>query len=240
MFPRLVMAVPIAALVLGSSTACATKKFVRTSVGEVNEKVDTLGRSLEETQERTRKNETAIADVDKRAQAAATAASTAASAADQKAAAAGQSAQQANTRAGEAATAATTANAKAEEVDKFAKRMVYEVTLSEDQGNFKFGKTDLPDEAKAKLDEMVTAIKADPKGAYFEIEGHTDNVGTSDINERIGMERAEAVKRYLYEQHQVPLHKMNVISYGESKPIAPNNKRDGRAQNRRVVIKVLV
>jgi outer membrane protein OmpA-like peptidoglycan-associated protein len=53
------------------------------------------------------------------------------------------------------------------------------------------------------------------------------------------MERAESVKRYLYEQHQIPLHKMNVISYGEEKPVAPNNKRDGRAQNRRVVVKVL-
>jgi peptidoglycan-associated lipoprotein len=47
------------------------------------------------------------------------------------------------------------------------------------------------------------------------------------------------VKRYLYEAHQVPLHKINVISYGEDKPVSPNNKRDGRAQNRRVVIKVL-
>ena len=53
------------------------------------------------------------------------------------------------------------------------------------------------------------------------------------------MERAEAVKRYLYEQHQIPLHKMNVISYGEDKPVSPNNTSDGRAQNRRVVIKVL-
>ena len=53
------------------------------------------------------------------------------------------------------------------------------------------------------------------------------------------MNRAEAVKRYLYEQHQVPLHKINVISYGEDKPAAPNKTRDGRAQNRRVVIKVL-
>jgi outer membrane protein OmpA-like peptidoglycan-associated protein len=239
MFPRLVMAVPIAALVLSGTTACATKKFVRTSVGEVNEKVDTLGRSLEETQERTRKNEAAISDVDKRAQAAASAASTAASAADQKAAAAGQSAQQANSRAGEAATAATTANAKAEEVDKFAKRMVYEVTLSEDQGNFKFGKADLPDEAKAKLDEMVTAIKADPKGAYFEIEGHTDNVGATEINERLGLQRAEAVKAYLYEQHKIPLHRMNVISYGEAKPVEKNNTSKGRAMNRRVVLRVL-
>ena len=53
------------------------------------------------------------------------------------------------------------------------------------------------------------------------------------------MERAETVKRYIYEQHQVPLHKINVISYGESKPVAPNNTRAGRAQNRRVVVKVL-
>ena len=50
---------------------------------------------------------------------------------------------------------------------------------------------------------------------------------------QLGQERAESVKRYLYEAHQVPLHKINVISYGEDKPVSPNNKRDGRAQNRR-------
>jgi outer membrane protein OmpA-like peptidoglycan-associated protein len=237
------MAVPVAALVWGGTTACATKGFVRTSVGEVNEKVDTLGRSVEETQERTRRNEGRITEVDTRVTQVdqkAAAADQKATAADQRAAAAGQSAQLASTRAGEAATAASTAQSRADEVDKFAKRMVFEVVLSEDQGNFKFGKTDLPDAAKARLDEMVTAMRSDPKGAYFEIEGHTDNVGETAINDRIGLERAEAVKRYLYEQHQVPLHKMNVISYGETKPVAPNNNRDGRAQNRRVVIKVLV
>jgi outer membrane protein OmpA-like peptidoglycan-associated protein len=74
---------------------------------------------------------------------------------------------------------------------------------------------------------------------YFEIEGHTDNVGSAEWNETLGMERADAVKRYLYEQHQVPLFKMNVISFGEGKPVAPNNTRQGRAMNRRVVIKVL-
>jgi outer membrane protein OmpA-like peptidoglycan-associated protein len=47
------------------------------------------------------------------------------------------------------------------------------------------------------------------------------------------------VKRYLHEQHQIPLHKINVITYGEEKPAAPNNTRAGRAQNRRVVVKVL-
>jgi outer membrane protein OmpA-like peptidoglycan-associated protein len=75
--------------------------------------------------------------------------------------------------------------------------------------------------------------------AWFEIEGHTDSAGPTEFNERLGMERAEAVKRYLYEQHRIPLHKMNVISYGEEKPAGPNDTREGRAQNRRVVIKVL-
>jgi peptidoglycan-associated lipoprotein len=215
------VAIPIAMLVLGGSTACATKKFVRTSVGEVNDKADSIGKAVEETQERTRQNEGRIAAV------------------DQKADQAAQSAQQANNAAGEARNAADVAASKADAVDKASKRLVYEVVLSEDQGNFKFGKTALPDEAKAKLDDMIAQLKADPKGAYFEIEGYTDSVGDKKMNERIGLERAEAVKRYLYEQHQVPLHKMNAISYGEEKPIAPNTTKAGRAQNRRVVIKVL-
>jgi len=222
------VAVPIVALAIAGSTACASKKFVRTSVGEVNDKVDSLGRSVEETQQRTRQNEGRIQEVDQRAQAA------------------GQAAQQANSAAGQAQSAANAAGtradaagAKAEAVDKASKRLVFEVVLNEAEGNFKFGKADLPDEAKAEIDKMIEQLKADPKGAYFEIEGHTDNVGGPAINQKVGLERAEAVKKYLYEQHQIPLFKMNVISYGEEKPIAPNKTKDGRAQNRRVVIRVL-
>jgi len=225
MFRKFFVAVPLVVLAIGGSTACATKKFVRTSVGEVNEKVDSQGRSIEETQERTRKNEGRITEVDAKA-----------AAADSKAVAANEAAAAARS----AATAVgTEANTKFDAIDKASKRLVYEVVLSEDQGNFKFGKTVLPDEAKQKLDEMVAHLKQDPKAIYLEIEGHTDNVGDKRINEKIGMERAEAVKRYLYEQYQIPLHKMNVISYGEEKPVAPNKTKDGRAQNRRVVIKVL-
>jgi peptidoglycan-associated lipoprotein len=225
MFRKFFIAVPIIVLAVGGSTACATKKYVRTSVGEVNEKVDSQGRAIEETQERTRKNEGRIAEVDTKAQAAA------------------QSAQAANDAAAAAKNAATAvgteANGKFDAIDKASKRLVYEVVLSEDQGNFKFGKTTLPDEAKQKLDEMVAQMKQDPKNIYLEIEGHTDNVGDKVTNERIGLQRADAVKRYLYEQYQIPLHKMNVISYGMEKPVAPNKTKAGRAQNRRVVIKVL-
>jgi peptidoglycan-associated lipoprotein len=229
------VAIPVAVLAVGGSTACATKNFVRTSVGEVNSKVDSMGRSLEETQERTRRNEGRIAEVDTKAGAAQQSADKANTAANQ----AGTAASAASSAANAAASTASTAVSKADAVDKASKRLVYEVVLSEDEGNFKFAKTELPDEAKAKLDSMVAMIKADPKGAYFEIEGHTDNVGDPKTNERIGLARAESVKRYLYEQHQIPLHKINVISYGEQKPVAPNKTKAGRAQNRRVVIKVL-
>jgi peptidoglycan-associated lipoprotein len=225
MFRKFLIAVPIILLTVGVSTACATKKFVRTSVGEVNDKVDSQGRAIEETQERTRRNEGRIGEVDQKAQAAA------------------QSAQAANAAAVAARTAADTvgteANAKFDSIDKASKRLVYEVVLSEDQGNFKFGKTTLPVEAKQKVDEMVSKMKQDPKNIYLEIEGHTDNVGDKATNEKIGLARAEAVKRYLYEQYQIPLHKMSVISYGMDKPVAPNKTKAGRAQNRRVVIKVL-
>ena len=233
MFRKMFMAVPIAVFAVGGSTACATKKFVRTSVGEVNAKVDSLGRSLEETQERTRQNEARIIEVDQKAQAAA-------GQAQQAAGRAQTAADGANTAAAAAANTASTAVAKADAVDKATKKLVFEVVLNEDQGNFKSGIAELPDEAKARLDQMIAAIKADPKGAYFEIEGHTDNTGGKDYNHKLGMDRAESVKMYLYEQHQIPLHKMNVISYGQEKPVAPNKTREGRAQNRRVVIKVLV
>ena len=221
-------AVTLAGLVTVGLPACATKGFVRNRVGEVNGKVDNLSTSVEQTQERTKKNEAAISDVDQKAQAAN--------------AAAGQAQNSANAAGTDAKAAAARANAvgtKTDELDKASKRLVFTVVLSDDEGQFKSGKADLPDEAKAKIDDLVQKLMADPNGAYFEIEGHTDSVGGKEINEKIGLERAEAVKRYLYEQHQIPLHKMNVVSYGMDKPVASNKTKDGRAQNRRVVIRVL-
>ena len=218
---KVMVAVPVLALALGGTTACATKKFVRGEVGQVNEKVDTLTRSVEENQERTRANEARIGEVDQKAQAA-----------DQRAAGAEQ-------RAAEARSAADAVNTRADAIERASKRIVYEVVLSEDKGDFKFGQAAVPETAVSEIDQLVQQLKANPNGAFIEIEGHTDNTGSKDLNYRLGLERAENVKRYIYETHQVPLHRINVISYGEEKPIAPNNTRAGRAQNRRVVIKVL-
>jgi peptidoglycan-associated lipoprotein len=216
------------ALTVAVAPACATKKFVRTEVGNVNGKVDTLAGTVEQTQERTRKNEERIGTVDQKAEAAGKSATEARAAAD----AAAGAAKEVDSKLGVERTRITS-------VEAASRKLVFEVTLSEDQGNFAFGKTALPDAAKMRLDEVIRQVKADPKNIFFEVEGHTDNVGSPEINERIGLERAEAVKRYLYEQHQIPLHKINVISYGEEKPVAPNTNKDGRAQNRRVVVKIL-
>jgi outer membrane protein OmpA-like peptidoglycan-associated protein len=221
-----------AAIVLSVAvSACATKGFVREEVGGVNTKVDTLGTTVEQTQERVGRNEARIGAVDQKAEAAGKAASDARNAAGQ-----------AQTAADAAAASARAVNTRVDDVaaDVAASRkLIFEVTLSEDQGNFRFGNADLPDEAKARLDQMIGQLKTNTQAVFIEIEGHTDNVGSNTLNERLGLERADAVKRYLYEQHQVPLHKINVISYGEEKPVAPNNTREGRAQNRRVVVKVL-
>jgi outer membrane protein OmpA-like peptidoglycan-associated protein len=219
--------VTIVALGVGAS-ACATKQFVRTQVGEVNTKVETLTTSVEETQQRTRANEENIRRVDAKADQVGIWAKDAKTSADN-----------ANTTAIAAGARAEAAGAKVAEIDSRSKKLLYEVVLSEDQGSFRFGHAALPEEAKARLDHLITQLKADPRGAYVEIEGHTDDVGDEATNERLGLQRAETVKRYLYEMHQVPLHKINVISYGENRPVTTNKDRAGRAQNRRVVIKIL-
>ncbi len=226
------IAASLLSLTVAMAPACATKKYVRTEVGTVNSKVDTLSGTLEQTQGRIQQDEARIGQV------------------DQKAEAAGKSAEAAQNSANQAQTTASAAQQAARQVDTkvdrvnadliAGRKLVYEVTLSEDQGNFKFGKTELPDEAKARIDQVVSQLKGESgKDLYIEVEGHTDNVGDKELNYQLGLERAEAVKRYLYAQHQIPLHKINVISYGEEKPVAPNNTKDGRAMNRRVVMRVL-
>lgn len=216
------------AMTLAVAPACATKKFVRTEVGQVNDKVTTIGKSLEETQERVRAAETRIGEV------------------DTKAAAAGQSAMQAQEAAktaqgtgNQAMEVGKTAVAKAEAVEASTRKLIFETVLTDDQAKFKSGIAKLSDEAKAALDQMVAQVKSQKSAIWVEIEGHTDAVGDAAYNEKLGLARAEAVKRYLYEQHKVPLHKMNAISFGEDHPVTDNKTRDSRSQNRRVVIKVL-
>jgi len=106
--------------------------------------------------------------------------------------------------------------------------------------NFRSGKYDLSPEAKAKLDEIATkALNA--KGYVLEVTGFADSTGNTNFNRTLSQHRADAVIRYFVEQHQIPLRRIiTPYGFGDSNPVADNTTRDGRAQNRRVEIKVLV
>ena len=120
------------------------------------------------------------------------------------------------------------------------RKLIFETVLSDDKAKFERGKAKLSDEAKAAIDEMVGAAEvARSRPSGWRSKATPTTPATPTYNEQLGLARAEAVKRYLYEQHQVPLHKMNAISFGEEKPVMDNKTRDNRSQNRRVVIKVL-
>ena len=118
-------------------------------------------------------------------------------------------------------------------------RLLWTVTLSDESVKFAFGDSDVPAEAAAALDDLSDRIKSYGKAVYIEIEGHTDNIGGEDYNMTLGETRANAVRHYLNANGGIPLHAMNTISFGESRPVAGNETREGRAQNRRVVIRVL-
>jgi outer membrane protein OmpA-like peptidoglycan-associated protein len=117
-------------------------------------------------------------------------------------------------------------------------KFLYEVVLSDDSVKFPVNRHGLSPEAEQRLAELVQRLKTDNRNVYLEIQGYTDSTGTPEYNEKLGEERAEAVRRYLSEQG-VALNRMATISYGEDHPVAPNDTREGRAQNRRVAIVVL-
>ncbi len=130
---------------------------------------------------------------------------------------------------------------RAQEAGKLAQgKFLYEVTLTDDAVQFPLNRSELSKEAKAALDAFADKIRSENKNVYIEIQGHTDSTGSPAYNLKLGEARAEAVMRYLNMQHSFPLHRMNVISYGVTKPIADNKTREGRAKNRRVTLVVLV
>ena len=193
-------------------SGCATKKYVSREVGEVNQKLDGLTNEVEKTQERVKRSEVRIDEVNQTAQSGIT----------------------------EAKGSAQQAMSKAVEAEKAAKgKLIYTVTLSNDKVTFPVNRALVSDDAKALIDEAIAQLKAENKGVFFEIEGHTDATGPEEYNQKLGAERADAVRNYLHDQHGIALSRIEVISYGESKPVVDNKSRDNRAQNRRVVIKVL-
>ena len=193
---------------------CATKQYVDDAVTGQDSKIQSVESGVEENQARIR-------EVDGKVDAA-----------DAKAVAAQGTGD-------EALEVGAAAAAAAEEAKNMARgKLVYELTVTDDSGDFTVNKWVLPDSAMQSLDELARRVLSMDQRTYLEIEGHTDSSGTDKWNEELGWRRAEAARRYLAERG-IPLYAMSVISMSSSKPVADNSSREGRSQNRRVVVRVL-
>lgn len=194
--------------------ACASKKYV-------NEQDAINAEMVESVESAVEANQAKIADLDKDVKAASSTA---------------QSAQQTGNQ---AMAKGNEAMKTAEEAKAMARgKLVLQVTVTDDVSAFKVNKWNLSDDAMKALDDLAKKVLGMNRRVYLEIEGHTDSTGTEKWNMELGAKRAENVRHYLNEQG-VPLYAMTTISFGESKPAADNSTREGRAQNRRVVVRVL-
>lgn len=193
-------------------TGCATKQYVQEQVQNAEGRTDT---KLSEVQSSVETNQAEITKLH-------------------------QKDQELEKKLAELSETAKDALQRAEEAGKLAKgKFLYEVTLTDNDVKFGFDQYQISDEAKAALDDFGKKIKNENEGVYVEIQGHTDNIGSEKYNLELGYKRAEQVMRHLNMEHGFPLHRMNVISYGEYKPMVDNDSRDNRAQNRRVTLVVM-
>jgi outer membrane protein OmpA-like peptidoglycan-associated protein len=117
-------------------------------------------------------------------------------------------------------------------------KFLYSMVLSDDSVKFPVDSAKLSPEAEQRLTTFVEQLKNENRNVYLEIQGHTDATGPDAINQRLGNERAETVRVFM-SKHGVPLNRIATISYGKAEPVADNETRDGRAQNRRVVLIVM-
>lgn len=244
-------------------TGCATKKYVAKTMAPVEARVttaeaknadqdklitaqageiDTLGRNLSRTNERVTDADTKATAAGQAAQRANEAASTAQRSADGAMTAAGtaqRSAEGALTAANNAATVATTANTRTTEVERKVDSALKLTMSSEETVLFGTNQSALSKEGKEVLDAF--AGKLHGKERYMvEVQGFTDKTGSPEGNAILSQRRAEAVTRYLVNEHKLPLHQVTMLGSGYAAPEGDDKTRDGRKQNRRVEVRLFV
>src|SRR5215510_7921069 len=229
-----VMRIAILATFMALS-GCATRKYVRLQT-------QTLEPAIQEAQNGVKENAERIDAVDKRAQQGLTAAQaadtkatqagtaaqtaqTAAQAADRKADTANQGVQQANNRIGTIETRVNSIN------DNYTQSETQTVTFPENSAS-------LTNEAKITLDQVASNLSGQPTGYMLELQGYTDGTGNEQYNIGLSQRRAESVERYLVSKN-LPLFRIAIVGLGKENPIADNKTRTGRAQNRRVEVRIL-
>ena len=207
-----------------ATVGCASKNYVKQQTTPLISKTNELD-------DLTAKNSRDIKDVDARAQAGIQAVNAKAAEVDQKAQTAGQN----------ATSAQQTADAANNRIGVLTNTVVnldnYH-PVAETSVKFGFDKDNLTPKAKAALDQLAASITS-TKGYIITLEGGTDSVGPADYNYDLSQRRANSVIQYLASKYQVPAHKIYVIGLGKDKPVESNKTSTGRADNRRVDVRLM-
>ncbi|HYL98392.1 MAG TPA: OmpA family protein [Blastocatellia bacterium] len=209
-------------LVAIGSSGCATRKYARE---RVNERVTPLEQRTGELEETSRRNSQDIGKLNNDVTDVRNKVGQAQSQADNAMAKAAQ----ANTRVD---SAQQSVNDLRNNLDKYSLESTAVV-------NFKFDSYELTPDARASLDNLASQIKS-RDNFVLEIEGFADYIGSDQYNYQLTQKRAEAVEGYLAAQHAIPVYRMFILGFGKSRPVADNSSREGRAQNRRVEVRLML
>lgn len=212
------------AVSMSVTVGCTSKNYVKQQTTPLINKTNELD-------DMTAKNSKDIKDVDARAQAGIQAVNAKTADVEQKAQAAGQSAASAQQVADAANNRVGVLTNTVANLDNY--RPVAETSVK-----FGFNKDALTPKAKEALDQLAGTISS-TKGYIIALEGSTDSVGSAEYNYDLSQRRANSVIQYLASKYNVPAHKIYVIGLGKDKPVETNKTREGRADNRRVDVRLM-
>jgi OmpA-OmpF porin, OOP family len=207
-----------------ATVGCTTKNYVKQQTTPLINKTNELD-------DMTAKNSKDIKDVDARAQSGIQTVNAKTADVEQKAQAAGQSAASAQQM-------ADAANGRVGVLTNTVANLDNYHPVAETSVKFGFNKDNLTPKAKEALDQLAGTI-ASTKGYLIALEGSTDSVGSADYNYDLSQRRANSVIQYLASKYNVPAHKIYVIGLGKDKPVETNKTREGRADNRRVDVRLM-
>jgi len=209
---------------MAATFGCTSKNYVKQQTTPLINKTNELD-------DMTAKNSKDIKDVDARAQAGIQAVNAKTSEVEQKAQAANQNANSAQQMADAANNRVGILTNTVANLDNY--RPVAETSVK-----FGFNKDNLTAKSKDALDQLAGTISS-TKGYIITLEGGTDSVGSPDYNYDLSQRRANSVIQYLASKYNVPAHKIYVIGLGKDKPLETNKTREGRADNRRVDVRLM-
>jgi OOP family OmpA-OmpF porin len=207
-----------------ATVGCASKNYVKSQTTPLINKTNELD-------DLTAKNTKDIKDVDARAQAGIAAVNTKTAEVEVKAQTAGQTAASAQQM-------ADAANSRVGVLTNTVANLDNYHAVAETSVKFGFNKDNLTAKSQEALDQLAASI-ASTKGYIIALEGGTDSVGPADYNYDLSQRRANSVIQYLATKYNVPAHKIYVIGLGKDKPAESNKTSNGRAENRRVDVRLM-